>query len=156
MRWGLLGWWLLLCYAVAGASSLWTAKQIPNWYRTLVRPRIAPPNWIFAPVWTTLYGLMAFAAWRVSVLPYSLLRSAALAFFGIQLALNLLWSLIFFRWYKIGWAVVEVLLLWSAILGTIIVFAGLSTIAAWLMVPYLLWVTFAAILNVAFWRLNRS
>lgn len=155
MRWLLLILWLALCFAVAGISGAWTAREIPTWYRTLVRPSIAPPNWIFGPVWTLLYALMAVAAWRVSLAAPSSLRTAALILFLLQLGLNFAWSLIFFRWHQLGWAFAEVLLLWTMILSTALLFARISTPAAWLMAPYLAWVTFASILNAAFWQLNK-
>ena len=156
MRWLLLIFWLVLCFAVAGISGSWTAREIPTWYRTLVRPSIAPPNWVFGPVWTLLYALMAFAAWRVSLTAPSSLRTAALTLFLLQLGLNFAWSLIFFRWHQIGWAFAEVLILWTMILSTELAFARISAPAAWLIAPYLAWVTFASILNAAFWQLNRS
>ena len=156
MRWLLLIFWLVLCFAAAGIGGSWTAREIPTWYRTLVRPSIAPPNRVFGPVWTLLYALMAVAAWRVSLAPSSSVRTTALALFLGQLALNFVWSLIFFRWHQIGWAFAEVLALWAAILFCVLVFTRISSTAAWLMAPYLAWVTFASILNAAFWKLNKS
>ncbi len=107
MRWIWLVSWLGLCFAVAGVSGSWTASQIPGWYRTLVRPVIAPPNWVFGPVWTLLYALMAVAAWQVCQSPASPARAWGLGLFLVQLALNFAWSLIFFaampsgpRWRK--------------------------------------------------------
>lgn len=155
MRWIALFLWILLCFTVAGISSSWTAGEIPGWYRTLVRPSIAPPNWVFGPVWTVLYALMAIAVWRISCEAPSTWRNVAIALFLVQLALNFAWSLIFFRWHQIGWALLEVISLWFAILLTTWTFARVSRTAAWLMVPYLAWVGFAGLLNAAFWRLNR-
>jgi len=156
MRWPLLIFWLVLCFAVAGVSGSWTAREVPTWYRTLVRPSFAPPNWIFGPVWTLLYALMAIAAWRVSLEAPSPTRTAALVLFAIQLALNFAWSLLFFRGHQIGWAFAEVLVLWTTILATALLFARVSTPAAWLMAPYLAWVSFASLLNGAFWQLNKA
>jgi benzodiazapine receptor len=102
MSWiSLLG-WLTLCFAVAGISGRWTAKEIPTWYRSLRRPAIAPPNWIFGPVWTLLYALMAIAAWLVSQTPPTSARTLALALFLPQLALNFTWSWIFFHLHRMG------------------------------------------------------
>ena len=155
MRWITLLGWLALCFAVAGISGSFTAHEVPGWYRTLIRPSFAPPDWVFGPVWTLLYALMAVAAWRISIAPASSTRNAALALFILQLALNFAWSLIFFRQHAIGAAFAEVLVLWAFIGGTTLIFSRLSPLAAWLMVPYWAWVSFASVLNWAFWRLNR-
>ena len=154
MRWMSLLFWLVLCFAVAGISGRFTAAEIPGWYRTLVRPSIAPPNWVFAPAWTTLYALMAVAAWRGWLAPPSTLRTTGLILFLVQLALNFAWSFLFFRKHAIGTALVEVVFLWAAIGVATLVFSRVAPAAAWLMAPYLAWVTFASILNGAFWRLN--
>jgi tryptophan-rich sensory protein len=156
MRWMLLVAWLGLCFTVAGVSARWTAVEIPGWYRTLARPVIAPPNWVFGPVWTLLYALMAIAAWRVSMADPSRWRIWGLGLFLLQLALNFAWSWIFFRRHELGAALVEVVILWAAIGATTLAFARVSPLAAWLMAPYLAWVTFASVLNGAFWRLNRA
>jgi tryptophan-rich sensory protein len=154
MRWIALVLWIGLCFAVAAVSGSWTASEIPGWYRTLVRPSIAPPNWVFAPVWSLLYLLMAVAAWQVWQSAASPLRTWGLVLFLVQLALNFAWSLIFFRQHAIGAALVEVVVLWAAIAATTVVFGRVSPLAAWLMAPYLAWVTFASVLNGAYWRLN--
>jgi len=154
MRWVSLITWIALCFAVAGISGRWTAREIPGWYATLVRPAIAPPKWVFAPVWSLLYITMAIAAWLVWLAPPSPLRTWGLVLFLTQLALNFAWSLIFFRQHAIGAALVEVVFLWIAIAASTLVFARVAPLAAWLMVPYLAWVTFASVLNAAFWRLN--
>lgn len=154
MRWIGLVFWLALCFAVAGMGSRWTAGEVKGWYRTLTRPAIAPPDWVFGPVWTLLYTLMAVAAWRVWLVAPSTARGWALALFLAQLALNLVWTWIFFRCHAIGAALAEVAALWGAIFATTMAFHHVTRAAAWLMVPYLAWVTFAAMLNAAFWRLN--
>jgi tryptophan-rich sensory protein len=146
--------WLALCFSVAALGARWTTTEIPTWYRALVHPSFAPPNWLFGPVWTLLYALMAFAAWRITQAPASPLRTWGLALFLVQLALNLAWSWIFFRQHAIGVAVAEIVLLWVAIAATTLVFARISPFAAGLMAPYLAWVAFAALLNAAYWRLN--
>jgi tryptophan-rich sensory protein len=102
MRWIGLVFWLGLCLAVAGLGGRLTVNEIPGWYRTLVRPAIAPPNWVFGPVWTLLYALMAIAAWRVWLAAPSQMRTCGLALFLVQLALNFAWSWIFFRQHALG------------------------------------------------------
>ena len=154
MRWISLICWLGICFAVAGVSGRWTASEIPAWYHTLTRPAIAPPNWLFGPVWSLLYALMAVAAWQVWESAASPMRTWGLALFMVQLALNFAWSLIFFRQHAIGAALVEVVVLWTAIGATTLVFARVTPVAAWLMAPYWAWVSFATVLNEEFWRLN--
>ncbi|MGA2167356.1 MAG: TspO/MBR family protein [Terracidiphilus sp.] len=154
MRWIWLAAWLGICFAVAGVSGRWTAGEIPGWYRTLARPAIAPPNWVFGPVWTLLYALMAIAAWRVGLAAPSQLRTWGLVLFLVQLGLNFAWSWIFFRNHAIGAALAEVVVLWAAIGATTLLFGRVAPVAAWLMAPYLAWVSFASVLNWAFWRVN--
>jgi translocator protein len=154
MKWiSLLG-WIALCFAVAGVSGSWTAREVAGWYRTLNRPAIAPPNWVFGPVWSLLYLLMAVAAWFVWRSAASPMRTWGIWLFLLQLALNFAWSWIFFRQHAIGAALLEVTLLWVAIGVTILVFSRVSTSSAWLLAPYLAWVSFATLLNGAYWRLN--
>ncbi len=153
-------WKLVIAVAVAeGAGtigSFFTAPAIPTWYAGLARPEIAPPNWVFAPVWTTLFALMGIAAYLVWVRPgvSSRDRNKALALFAAQLALNVLWSAVFFGLESPGGALLEIIVLWWSILVTIIAFARISRPAAWLLAPYILWVTFAAHLNYTIWTLN--
>ena len=154
MRWIGLVFWIALCFAVAGIGGRWTAGEITGWYSTLKRPRIAPPNWVFGPVWTLLYALMAIAVWRVWLAAPSQARSWALGLFVAQLALNLAWTWIFFRQHAIGGALVEIGVLWVAIGASVLAFSRVEPAAAWLMAPYLAWVSFANALNAAFWRLN--
>jgi tryptophan-rich sensory protein len=155
MRWIVLLFWLAICFVAAGLGARWTTGEITGWYRTLARPAIAPPNWVFGPVWTLLYALMAVAAWLVSQAAPSPLRTWALALFLLQLGLNLTWSLIFFRQHAVGLALAEVVILWVAVGVTTQVFGRVAPAAAWLMAPYWAWVTFATVLNAAFWRLNK-
>jgi tryptophan-rich sensory protein len=145
---------LAICFAVAGVASLATTPEIPGWYARLKKPSWTPPNWLFGPVWTTLYAAMAVAAWLVWRRGGWRENSTALALFIIQLALNFAWSFIFFRFHQTGLAFAEIVLLWVAIAATIVRFASVSKVAAALMVPYLLWVTYASALNFAIWRLN--
>ena len=154
MRWLSLVLWIALCQGVGLIGARWTASEIPAWYRTLRRPSFSPPNWVFAPVWTTLYLLMAIAAWLVGQAPPSTGRTVALVLFLVQLALNLAWTWLFFRKHAIGAALVELVVLWIFIGATALCFHSISPIAGWLMIPYWLWVSFATLLNSQIRRLN--
>jgi translocator protein len=156
MQWIALLSWLVLCFAVAGIGGWCAADDLAGWYRTLVKPRIAPPTWVFGPIWTALYALMAIAAWQVWLSPSSPMRTKSLTLFLIQLALNLAWPWIFFREHEIGAALAEVILLWIVIGATTMAFGGLVPLAAWLMAPYWAWTSFAILVNAAFWLLNRE
>ena len=129
-----------------------TAPNIPGWYAHLAKPSFNPPNWIFAPAWTTLYFLIAVAAWRVWRLGGW--RAKGLALWLIQLALNFAWSFIFFGAHAPGAAFAELSVMWLAILATLVVFGRTDRIAGWLLVPYLAWVSFAGLLNFWVWQLN--
>ena len=146
--------WIFVCQVVGLIGGRWTAPEIRGWYRGLRKPPFNPPNWIFGPVWATLYLLMAIAAWLVAESSPSRLRSIALVLFAVQLALNLAWSWIFFRRHAIRAAFAEIVVMWLAIGATTIIFAPISSAAAWLMAPYWAWVTFASLLNGAIARLN--
>ncbi|HEX5235534.1 MAG TPA: TspO/MBR family protein [Silvibacterium sp.] len=146
--------WVLLCFVVAGVSSIFSAHNIPVWYAMLAKPPLNPPNWVFAPVWTTLYALMAVAVWLVWKTRPSTCRRQSMRLFCVQLWFNLLWSWIFFSRHQLGMASIDLAVLWIAILLTIVNFRKVSASAAWLMVPYLCWVTFAGYLNFEIWRLN--
>lgn len=146
---------ILLSQAAGIIGSVFTMSAIPTWYAALARPELSPPNWVFGPVWTTLYvlmGIAAFLVWRRGLERRDV--KIALAIFIGQLALNTLWSIIFFGLKNPGAAFIEIIFLWLAILATIIAFAKISKPAAWLLAPYILWVSFAAYLNFAIWRLN--
>jgi tryptophan-rich sensory protein len=146
---------LVVSFAVAGIGSLVTIPALTGWYAGLQKPEWTPPNWLFGPVWTVLYLAMAIAAWLVWRRVGLSGGIAPLGIFGVQLALNLIWTIIFFGSHDTGLAFIEVVLLWLAILTTIFAFRHVSIAAGWLLVPYLAWVTFAAALNFAVWRLNR-
>jgi translocator protein len=146
--------WLILCFAVAGISSIFSAHNIPTWYAGLVKPPLNPPDRVFAPVWTTLYALMAVSVWIVWKTRPSGCRRRGLWLFYLQLWFNFLWSWIFFNQHKIGIAFADIVVLWVAILLTILTFRKMSKTAAWLLAPYIAWVTFAGYLNFALWRLN--
>ena len=144
---------VVICFSVAAVGGAITTPQVGNWYANLAKPDWTPPGWIFGPVWSVLYLGMAIAAWLVwrqeglaSVAPWGL--------FAAQLFLNLAWSWLFFGLRAPGAALLELVLLWMAILATTAVFWRRSKPAGLLLVPYLAWVTFAAALNFAIWRLN--
>jgi translocator protein len=156
MKWIVLLGWLLLCYGVAAIGGYWTARELRDWYLSLKRPSFAPPNWVFGPVWTALYAMMAVAAWQIWLMPASPLRTKALLLFIVQLGLNLLWTWLFFHEHDIANALANVFLLWVAIGAEICIFYRIEPFAAWLMTPYLAWVSFAAVLNFEYWRLNQD
>ncbi len=142
-------------------GSFFTISAIPTWYAGLMKPALNPPAWVFGPAWTTLYALMGIAAFLI----WSSYAKAsegqakrkiklALGVFGIQLFLNAIWSIIFFGLHSPGWALVDIVLLWLAIVWTMVVFYKISRPAAYLLVPYLLWVSFASYLNYSIWMLN--
>ncbi|MBI2046163.1 MAG: tryptophan-rich sensory protein [Parcubacteria group bacterium] len=141
-------------------GSVFTTPSIGGWYAGIVKPALNPPAWVFGPVWTTLFALMGIAAFLVwsSYAEASADKKKriklALILFGIQLILNMLWSIIFFGLHSPGGALIDIVFLWLAILATIIAFAKISKPAAWLLVPYILWVSFASYLNFAIWSLN--
>jgi tryptophan-rich sensory protein len=143
--------------AVGGLSGFATAHGVAQWYPTLVKPSFNPPSWVFGPVWTVLYimmGVAAFLIWRTG-LDVGGVKIALIAF-AVQLALNGLWSILFFGLQAPGWAMVEIVLLWIAIVATAVLFWRISPLAGVLLVPYWGWVSFAAILNASLWWLNRQ
>jgi translocator protein len=153
--------WLKLVVALAlpllvgGISGYFTATEVKSWYPTLQKPSWNPLNTVFGPVWTTLYILMGYAFFRVWTKPgHGNIKNSALALFVTQLVLNFFWSFIFFKQHQLGWAFLEIITMWLAILFTIIAFNKVDKIAAWLLVPYISWVSFAAILNYTIWQLN--
>ena len=145
-----------VCLGAGFAGSRFTFRSVATWYPTLRKPAWTPPAWLFAPVWTALYCLMGIAAWLVWNRAGWAATRIPLALFAIQLVLNVAWSGIFFGWRKPAWALAEIVLLWVAIAATACEFWPVSRSAAWLLVPYVVWVTYAAALNFAIWRLNRE
>ncbi len=137
-------------------GSVFTVSAIPNWYAGLAKPALNPPSWVFGPVWTTLYALMGVAAFLIWKNGWEKKKvKAALGVFGIQLFLNAIWSIIFFGLHSPGWALVDIILLWLAIVWTMVVFYKISRPATWLLLPYILWVSFATYLNYSIWILNK-
>jgi tryptophan-rich sensory protein len=145
---------LFVCFATAALGGAFTAAGLGPWYDGLAKPAWRPPDAAFGPVWTALFALMAVAAWLVGRERAHPGRRAALAWFATQLALNAAWSWLFFTLRSPGAALAEIGLLWAAILGTVVVCGRVRPAAGVLLLPYLAWVTFAAALNLAIWRLN--
>ncbi|MBK7556914.1 MAG: tryptophan-rich sensory protein [Chitinophagaceae bacterium] len=142
----------LLVGAVAG---LFTSSGVNGWYAVANKPWFNPPNWIFAPVWTLLYILMGiafFLVWKASA--DKNVKQTAMILFSIQLVINFFWSFIFFKLQQPGWAFAEIIFMWVMILLTILWFGKISAMAAWLLVPYICWVSFASVLNYSIWKLN--
>jgi translocator protein len=145
---------LVLCFVVAAIGGAVTATSVATWYAELARPDFNPPDWVFGPVWTVLYVMIAVAGWRVWLRRAGPGARAALVAWGVQLALNLGWSLVFFGARMIGAALAEIVVLLAAILVTLWAFWRIDRIAAALLIPYAAWTGFAAVLNFALWRLN--
>lgn len=144
-----------ICLAAGVIGSIFTSPAIPVWYATLQKPFFTPPSWVFGPAWTTLYilmGLALFLVWDKGI-QYKGVK-LAMGVFGVQLVLNSLWSILFFGMQNPFYALVEVIILWFAILATIIVFYGIDRRSSLLLVPYILWVSFASLLNYYIWILN--
>ena len=154
------GQWLALvlfvaaCFAAAWVGSLFTEPQLPVWYESLRKPAWTPPNWLFGPVWSLLYLAMGTAAWLVWRERGFAGARLALTLFFAQLALNALWSILFFGRRSPGAALAEIAFLWLAIFATMAALWRVRRAAGWLFVPYLWWVTFAMFLNYAIWRAN--
>lgn len=148
----LLGWLALV--AVAGGLGAVASAEARDFYASLAQPSWAPPAAVFGPVWTALYLSMAVAAWLVWRERGWARARGALGLFVFQLGLNALWSWLFFAWHRGGLAFADILALLVALVATVVAFARIRRAAAWLLVPYLAWVTFAAALNFAVWRLN--
>lgn len=149
---GLVGWILgsFVAAAIGSAASL----QAGPFYTQLARPDWAPPSFLFGPVWTVLYALMGIAAWLVWRDAGFRAAKTALTLFLVQLALNALWSWLFFAWHRGGLAFADILLLWALIVATLIAFWRIRPLAGALLVPYLMWVSFASALNYSVWQLN--
>lgn len=145
---------ILLPMVLGGFSGFLTANSINDWYVTLNQPSFNPPNWVFGPVWTTLYLIMGISLYRIWRLPATEERNYAIKIFALQMILNFFWSLIFFKWHLIGLALVEIIVMWIAIAMMIHHFRKLDAAAGYMNIPYLLWVSFASVLNGAYFILN--
>ena len=145
---------ILLCQLAGLIGSVFTFSAIPNWYAGLVKPSFNPPNWLFGPVWTTLYTMMGVALFLIIEKGKGSKKKIAIKIFTIQLALNALWSIIFFGFKLPGLAFLEIIILWIFIVLSIKKFWPISKTSAYLLIPYLLWVSFASVLNFSIFSLN--
>jgi benzodiazapine receptor len=146
---------IVVCQLAGVAGSFFTFPSVGTWYAGLVKPSFSPPNWVFGPVWIALYALMGVAlyiVWQKG--PRKKEVRTALAVFGVQLLLNSLWSVVFFGLHLPSVAFFEIVMLWASIAATIFLFYGISRNAAYLLVPYFVWVSFASLLNFSIWMLN--
>ncbi len=149
---GLVG-WLLLTF-VAAAAGAFASASAGAFYQQLSRPDWSPPAWLFGPAWTVLYVLMGIAAWLVWRRHGFRRAGTALTLYVVQLALNALWTWLFFVWHQGGLAFAEIIMLWALIVATMVAFARLHALAALLLLPYLAWVSFACALTLATWQRN--
>lgn len=145
---------IALTLTVGAIAGLFTSESVQGWYSTLIKPTFSPPNWIFSPVWTALYILMGISLYLVWIQPPGLKRNRGIYFFLIQLALNFAWSFIFFYFHQIDLALVEIILLWMSIIIMLFQFYRIKPLAAYMNIPYLLWVSFASVLNAGYYLLN--
>jgi translocator protein len=146
---------ILIPLLVGSTAGFFTSSGVNGWYAAANKPWFNPPNWLFAPVWTTLYimmGIALFLVWKTNA--DKTVKQTALILFAVQLTLNFFWSFIFFKTQQLGWAFAEIIAMWIMILLTILWFGKISSTAAWLLVPYISWVSFASVLNYALWKLN--
>lgn len=148
---------LIICLMVGYSASIVTRPSVETWYPTIIKPSFNPPNWIFMPVWTLLYILMAVAAGLVwnKIKEQNQEVKVALGFFLIQLTLNAIWSYIFFGLKNPMLALIEIALLWLMIYETYLKFIKINKTAGYLLIPYMAWVAFAGILNASIWWLNK-
>ena len=153
--WLALAGFILISLLAGAIGSLFTFSAIPAWYATLSKPSFSPPNWVFAPVWTALYvlmGISAYLVWQRGRKEKQV--SFALQIFGVQLILNTLWSILFFWLRSPSLGLAEIIFLWLSIAYCVKLFFALDRRAAYLLLPYLAWVSFATLLNYSIWMLN--
>jgi benzodiazapine receptor len=147
---------IIICLIVEISAGLVTQGSVNTWYKTLIKPEFTPPKWVFAPVWSLLYLMMGFAWGRINSIPSnSPIVKKANILFVIQLSFNTLWSILYFGFHNIGYALADIILLWLALILTIHQFFKISKLSGWLLMPYLLWTSYAAILNTSIWHLNK-
>lgn len=145
---------LCLSFLAGGIGSIFTARSVKTWYAALEKPPFNPPSWVFAPVWTVLYILIALSGWIIWQNRSKPQSRMLLYLFGLQLFLNALWTVIFFGWHQMGWAFVEIIIL-TIIVGTYTLFSrNVSQTASLLFVPYWIWLVFAGYLNLTLWLIN--
>lgn len=147
---------IVVCFTAGAIGGMATTTAVNGWYAEVIKPSWNPPNWIFGPVWSTLYLMMGVSAWLVWKDSQNKNPNLALGWFAFHLLLNVFWSVIFFGLQQPGWAAIEIVALWISIVVSILLFYRYSKLAAALLVPYLLWVTFAMFLNYTIWSLNQN
>jgi tryptophan-rich sensory protein len=145
---------ILGCLSIGSLGAIATASGVNSWYITINKPSFNPPNYLFGPVWTLLYLLMGVSIYLILQSPKNLKRNKAVIIFCLQLFLNLLWSFIFFKFQLLGIAFIEILMIWLSIIAMMMSFKSIHKTAAYLQLPYLLWVSFASVLNGSIWYLN--
>ena len=153
IKWGLLIILIIACNLIGAIGAVWTSSDGP-WYKGINKPSFNPPNWIFGPVWTLLFTLMGISLYLVWTSPSSNIKIIALALFAIQFLFNIAWSYLFFGLNKPLWSFIEILFLLVFIIATAFSFFKISKPSGYLLIPYVLWVSFAAILNYSIWRVN--
>lgn len=153
-NWKTYVFWIALAEGVGGLAALLTRSGVEQYNAVAVKPPLEPPSWVFPVVWAILYALMGISAARVSLTENTESRTRGLNLFAVQLAMNFLWSLLFFNYRAYGWALVLLILLWVVIAWMILEFWRADKAAGWLQVPYLIWVSFAIFLNFWVWRFN--
>ena len=146
---------LIIPLIIGGISGFITSNEIGTWYTTLKKPTFNPPNYLFGPVWTLLYILMGISLYMIWESPKSKERKKALKVFSLQLFFNFWWSILFFSFHLLFVAVIDILLLWIYIIYMIKLFKEVKPLAAFINIPYLLWVSFATVLNISIWWLNK-
>jgi len=146
---------LILPIGLGSIAGILTTQEITGWYATLNKPSFNPPSYLFGPVWTALYILMGVSMFLIWITPKTDLRQKALTIFGIQLFFNFWWSILFFSFHTIFLAVLDILTMWFLIIFMISLFKKIKPVAAYLQIPYLLWVTFATVLNISICYMNR-
>ncbi len=146
---------IIICQLAGIIGSIFTTSSIPTWYASLAKPSFTPPGWLFGPVWVTLYTLMGISLYLIWQKGFKKNNNkVALYIFGVQFSLNTIWSIIFFGMRDIFGGLLVIAALWITILATIISFYRISRKAAWLLIPYIIWVSIAALLNFYVWQLN--
>ncbi len=145
---------IFVCFLPAIVGGFFTANNLYPWYDTLIKPSFNPPGWVFSPVWTTLYTLMGISLFLLLKAENSKNKTQGLVFFAMQLVLNSLWSIVFFGLHQILWAFIMIIFLLAFIILSIWKFYQVSKPAAYILVPYLLWVSFATVLNFSLYKLN--
>jgi tryptophan-rich sensory protein len=155
-RWVKLVISILICQSAGLIGSIFTSQSVNSWYQTIQKPSFNPPSWVFAPVWTTLFLLMGISLYLVWTKRMNSKVKLGLIFFGIQLIFNILWSLFFFGLRNPLFGFIEIIILWIFIAITIFQFWKIDKRAAYLLIPYILWVSFAAVLNFSIWVLNSN